>query len=105
MLRKQKCRAAERSVDALVSALTPASPGETLHPALLLELCTAVRAEESELRLSFAALRARLRHSDSRTRLRALLLFNHLFRRARLFRELACSWLPVRVEHGSHTPL
>ena len=86
----------DEGAPAIVTALTAAVAHERLEAATLRALASAVRSDDAALRAAFAALFTRLRASDARSRVRAVLLADYLFVRSKLFRELLSSRLPVR---------
>ena len=79
--------------ESLVQELTAAGERAELPAAPLKELSRLCAGDEAALRSAFAALQRRLRAGDSRVRVRAALLADHLFRRSKLFRELLTRWL------------
>ena len=97
------CRAArwlcvrmERAVDevgGLVLQLTASGERAELAAAPLKELSRRCAKDDNAIRAAYAGVQRRLRAADSRVRLRAALLADHIFRRSKLFRELLTRWL------------
>lgn len=87
-------------VDELVDKLTAAKSGsrELLDDALLSSLKSELRgnSDSTSTQAAAVAVVTRLRSSDSRTRVRALLLCDWLFQRSRSFRDVLVPALPVR---------